>query len=300
MGVIDLFSKRKRAEEGRTIDVFVYDEIPRKLRVQVIQILQDSFGSGYQADDIWGLIHKGLAREYGRFTLGKPHHSDYAAVANYMLDTSDADEVLDFIELGFRVVDGWCRERDFQLNTRVKLEPDDAIEELNTRFLENGVGYAFIEGKIIRKDSEVIHRNVVLPAIKLLQDKRYSGANDEYLAAHEHYRNGRYKECLNDCLKAFESTMKAICKIKKWKYTDRDTAKTLIDICFANNLIPAFLQSEVGSLRSALEGGIPTVRNRLGGHGQGPTPVEVPDYFASYLLGLTASTITLLVNAAAH
>lgn len=44
----------------------------------------------------------------------------------------------------------------------------------------------------------------------VLSDKRYKGASQEFLAANEHYRHGRYKECLNDCLKAFESTMKII------------------------------------------------------------------------------------------
>jgi hypothetical protein len=287
--------------EHRTIDVFSYDQIPSKLRVQVIQILEDAFGerTAYtKADEIWKLLHKGLAREYGKFTLGKPRASDFEAIVTYFLETVETDEALDFIELAFRVVDGWCRQSDFKMYSRPRLEPDNAIAELNTRFIEKGVGYAYVEGQIIRKDSEIIHRDVIIPAINLLQDSRYSGANEEYLSAHEHYRNGRHKECLNDCLKAFESTMKGICKIKGLKYTDRDTAKSLIDICFANSLIPGYLQSEVASLRSALEGGIPTVRNRMSGHGQGPTPIEVPDYFSQYLLGLTASTIMLLVNAA--
>ena len=48
----------------------------------------------------------------------------------------------------------------------------------------------------------------------------YAGANDEFLRAHEHYRHKRHKECLNECLKAFESMMKAICKKRRWPYSE--------------------------------------------------------------------------------
>ena len=178
------------------------------------------------------------------------------------------------------------------------MDPDDAINELNARLLESSVGFEFVNGMIIRKDSETIHREVILPTLQLLSDPMFKGANEEYRQAHEHYRHRRQKECLNECLKAFESTLKVICKQKGWSYSERDTAKQLIETIFKNELIPAFLQSEFSSLRTALESGIPTPRNRLSGHGQGDTLVKVPDYFAEYLLGLTASTIRFLMNAA--
>ena len=302
MAILDLYSKRQRAALGPSIDVFKYDAIPNGVRVQVIHILGDVFGDANrhnsETSEIWRSIHVTLAREYGRFQLGGPRDSDFKAVANHFLANESVDQVLDFIELSFRIVNRHCRQESFRPHDMRKDVPDEAIAELNARLLESGIGYSFVENQIIRKDSELLHQSIILPVLKLLHDARFSGANEEYLSAHMHYRNARYKECLNDCLKSFESTIKTICKIKGWTYSDKDTAKTLIDICFKNNLIPSFLQSEFGSLRSALEGGIPTVRNKLGGHGQGPNPVDVPSYFASYLLNLTASTIVFLVEAA--
>ena len=110
------------------------------------------------------------------------------------------------------------------------MHPDQAIEDLNARFLEHGIGYQFVSGAgIVRKDSEFLHKEVLLPTLSLLSDKLYQGAQDEFLKAHEHYRHGRIKECLNECLKAFESTLKTICQIRGWKFQQTDAAKALLD-----------------------------------------------------------------------
>src|ERR1019366_1526163 len=85
---------------------------------------------------------------------------------------------------------------------------DSAVTELNARFREHGIGYQYESGEIIRVDSQLIHSEVVKPALTLLTAPEYEGANAEFLKAFEHYRKGDTKECLNECLKAFESTMK--------------------------------------------------------------------------------------------
>jgi len=103
----------------------------------------------------------------------------------------------------------------------------------------------------------------------------YAGANAEFLKAFEHYRHGNIKECLNECLKAFESTMKPICTKRKWFFKATDTARTLIDVCFQNKLVPDLIQSHIAGFRAALESGIPTIRNKLAGHGQGATTIRV-------------------------
>ena len=91
--------------------------------------------------------------------------------------------------------------------------------------------------------------------------------------------------------------MKTICKKKGWSYSERATAKDLINVMFENELIPKYLESYFASLRSLLQSGVPTVRNKTSGHGQGELPVDVPEYLASYVLHLTASNIVLLVEA---
>jgi uncharacterized protein DUF7014 len=173
---------------------------------------------------------------------------------------------------------------------------ENAVAELNTRFRQHGVGYQYESGEMIRVDSQLIHAEVVKPVLNLLTSPEYAGANAEFLKAFEHNRKGDTKECLNECLKAFESTMKAIATKRDWTFNSNDTASALIEVCMKNGLIPLLIQSHVGGVRAALESGIPTVRNRLSGHGQGTRVVDVPQHYASYMLHLTATTIQFLVE----
>ena len=71
----------------------------------------------------------------------------------------------------------------------------------------------------------------------------------------------------------------------------------LIAITFEKGLIPDYLQSQFGALRTTLDSGVPTIRNRAGGHGQGPDPLEVPKYLAAYPMHLVASAINFKVAA---
>jgi hypothetical protein len=91
--------------------------------------------------------------------------------------------------------------------------------------------------------------------------------------------------------------MKTICKKSDWSYSERATAKDLINVMFENELIPKYLTNYFTNLRSLLQFGVPTVRDKTSAHGQGEFPVDVPEYLASYVLHLTASNIVLLVEA---
>ena len=107
------------------------------------------------------------------------------------------------------------------------------------------------------------------------------------------------EDVMQSALKSFESTMKAICARRKWPYPESATAKVLLDVLFANGVVPPQLQSEFTSLRTVLESGLPTVRNKTPsvGHGQGSMPVPVPDHLVAFALHLAAANIVFLVEA---
>ena len=44
MAIIELFSKRQKKLRGDTLDVYTYDNIPQKLRVQIVHIIRDCIG----------------------------------------------------------------------------------------------------------------------------------------------------------------------------------------------------------------------------------------------------------------
>ncbi|MEL6161802.1 MAG: hypothetical protein AAFR18_21530 [Cyanobacteria bacterium J06627_32] len=231
------------------------------------------------------------------FCTSRGHTPSLLELEDFFLNTASTEQALDAIEISFLLIDRLTRDPDYLGRQNASAIASDAIEELNIRFKEHGVGYQFIDDKILRVDSELLHVEAVKPALRLLNVPHYEGAQEEFLSAYDHYRHGNNKEAITDCLKAFESTMKAICDKRGWTYSKNDTAKKLIKACFDNDLIPSFWQNQFSSLQKLLEGSIPTVRNKLGGHGQGSIPVNVPAHLVAYTLHMTASTLVFLAKA---
>lgn len=311
MAIFNLFSKRQKTLRGEVPDVYTYDGLPSALRVQIVHIWMDALGSDENYYDRYGygpnvqLAYKSivdiLCREYGMFelpTAEKHRERMYLnELANYLLQIEDVEKQLDVVELSFRYIGRITRKFDYLGKRNASESADAAINELNARFKEHGIGFQFVEGEIVRVDSELLHSEAVKPALRLLNDKNYQGAQQEFLSAYEHYRHGKHKEALNDCLKSFESTMKAICDKRKWPYQKNATSKALIQVCFDHNLVPSFWQQQLSSLRGILESSIPTGRNKLSGHGQGTRPTTVPDYLVGYMLHMTASTLVFLTTA---
>lgn len=299
MSIHDTYSKRNKS----TPDVFSYDELTEKLKNQIVHIWNNYFDqlSTELRIEFWEYIHKILCEEFGKKSLLEDYlerYYDSYRVAFYFEKKATLEECLDIVEIIFRAI---AKVKDIFLSRyysepRFNYSAEQAIKDLNTRFLENAVGFSFEQGKIIRVDNSLLHREVIIPVFSFLNSNTFRNANDEFLSAHEHFRHNRYKECLADCLKAFETTMKIICDQNAWAYKQNDTAKALIDICFKNNLVPNYLQTEFSSFRAQLESGIPTLRNKLGGHGQGTQQIKVPKHFASYMLYLTGTTIYFLIS----
>ena len=308
MKINELFSKRQKRIRGEVPDVYQYETIPQELRVQIVHIWRAVLRDRHYGDakQVYESLHQTLSYEYGKFTLdqsGDPSYHmtrndsyDVTTVINFFLGTDDMEKAIDIIELSFRCIDTDVRyNRNGYFSSRIS--PDEAIAELNYRFREHGVGYQYESGQIIKIESQVIHSEVVKPALSFLSNPMYKNANAEFLKAHKLYREGNYKDCVNNCLNAFESCLKVICQKRGWDYHQNDSANRLISIVFDNELIPPLMQSHFSGLRSALESGVPTVRNNWTGHGQGVEDITVPEHIAAYILHLTASNILLLAKA---
>ena len=303
--IIDIFSKRKKKEETP----FVFDQIPERLRNQIVHIWIDAIGpygsggSGFAETSLpsnyyWGQIAKMLCREYGVFTLTESHHNAEEQCFGF-INGGSVEEVLDIVEISFRIIDRVIRNLSSQKkeSMQIQQEADEAISELNTRFREHNVGYQYVEGYIQRVDSECMYREVTIPAVKVLKNKKYEGALEEFLNAHNKLKKGEYKEAIREANNAFESAMKSICNDNNWEVKGTPAAKRLIEICFDKGLVDPSLASQFNALRSTLESGLPTVRNMYGGHGQGDQRVDVPAYLARYALNLAGSNIILLIEA---
>ena len=308
MSVIDLYSYRKRVAEAETSDVFTYDELSRPLRVQIIRIWRNAIGSahvytGVEFGDVyannagWETIHEIVAQEHGLLSLAS-HRNLFERCKTYLLDAT-VDDALDIIEASFQYIDKTARRfRSHERSMRgITVTVDDAINELNERFRRAAAGYRFEEGKIFRIDSELIHAEVVKPTLRYLQQPGFEGPREEYLKAHSHYRTGETKDAITNANNALESTLKTICNQRSWEYPRGARASDLLRVVREKGLLPNYLDNSFDQLAATLKSGLPRVRNEEGGHGQGPTPRETPDYVAAYALHLAAAKILFLCEA---
>jgi hypothetical protein len=191
---------------------------------------------------------------------------------------------------------GYVRKNWLDLESDVERKPDDVISELNARLREAAVGYEFTEGVMIRKDSEIVHRDVVIPALQLLKNPRFVAADKEYREAHEAFRYGRLEDCIVNCGKALESVLKVIGAARSWKVKDTDPASKLIRAAVEAGFLAQHSETSLNHLAGLIESSTPTVRNKMGGHGAGATPRIIPAHLAAFQLHQTAAVILFLAE----
>jgi hypothetical protein len=297
-----MFSNRNAPEPD---DVWIHDKIPPKLRVQVSNVVKGAMGTTaeYAANDAIGIyefIAEAVAHEHGRANLTNHYGARYQdQVHGCIQNEADILVWLDCVELSFASIEkirGRLGDHDRHMR-EITIKPDDAVDELNERFRRAGFGYRYENGKIYCIDNELIHQQVMRPALQLLADPRFKGADQEFRAAHDHYKAGEHKDCAVDALNALESTMKTICDLKKWSYPQGARSSDLLKILRREGLFPDFADQSFDQLVATLKSGLPILRNETGGHGQGAIPVTVPEYVALYALNLAASKIVFLVEA---
>ena len=303
MAVFDLYSKRQRRSRGEVSDVYSYDSFPNTFRVQLTYMIQellgnmDDYNRTFGPREAYAEIVRVLRKEYGQQTLAKIHHSDpLSELHNFLLQEPDVERCLDAVELCYGFGDSVTRKRTYMGRVNASERVDECVAELNERFKEAGLGYELIDWRIVRIDSQLLHSEIVKPAIGFLNAGGFEGARDEFFGAYEHYRHGFHEEALVDALKAFESTMKIILTANSKTYGTGDTASKLILACRDAGLMPAYNESQLSSLVNVLTSGIPTLRNRNGGHGQGEAVRTVEPEIVAYGLHLTASAIVMLAG----
>ncbi len=209
-------------------DVYRYDTLPDALRTQVAymwvgtlggyrEMQRYDFSSPPRSNERWETIRDiVVARERGVFSLSGGNDNPFEQCMHCLMHGS-TDEALEIIEVAFRLMDHAMTGRERHLED-LKQDPEDAIRELNVRFREHGIGYRYENGLIVRIDSELLHAEATVPALRLLREERFEGALDEFMRAHDHYRKGETKDANVDALNALESTLKTICDRRRWRY----------------------------------------------------------------------------------
>jgi hypothetical protein len=307
MSKLDSFSLRNNSNNSSP---YIYDDLPDKLKNQIIHIwnrfMNENSIKANVKEIAWGQIHNSIAELHGEKELhpkntflGDNYYNIYR-VTQYFDKTKEVDKLLDIIEISFEILGKI--ENAIKIKTPNEYTPfiykqEDAIEDLNDRFNINRVGYEFVNGIIIKIDQKLLHDSIVTKTLNLTENIIFENSNEEFLSALNHFRFNRHMECLNDCLKAYETTLKIVCTENKWIYEeDKATVNNLIDICIENGLFSKHLISEFTSLSSLLKSGTATIRNKNSAHGSGPIKKIIPKHLASFMIYLTGSTINFIIE----
>lgn len=203
MGVLDLFSKRRRAARAAgQPDVYQYEKLPQEFRVQVAHIWstairQDHYiiqSPRFVDGPIWEVISQTLARELCRMRLSN-ERDPFLQCQDFLFNAS-TENALDLIELTFSAIDRELRmysTREAFLLEQPKQFPDDAIRELNGRFREHRIGFQYEGGFIMQVDEEFVHAEIVRPALAILSSEGFTGASEEFLKAHATSRRSLWR-----------------------------------------------------------------------------------------------------------
>lgn len=302
-----LYSKRNKLAS----QAIEYDILNPALKNQVWHIVNDFFDSiegqwpamvshiSERLSVMWKDIYTILCREYGLEKLPQTYHlvSHEIDIEKYFKGLEDIERQLDILEIICTKIEKIGIIFSIE-EVSLNYDRKEALSDINTRLQEHGIGYRYRDGEIIKVPSEFTYAQAIQPALTLLNQRGFENAKEEFLSAFEHYKRGEreYEEALTDCLKAIESTIKIIATVRSWNFNQTDTAKPLINLVLKEGLIPSYSESFLAGVRNTLESGVPTLRNKLGGHGKGVEVRIVDEASMHYCINLTSSVILYLVQ----
>jgi AbiJ N-terminal domain 4 len=119
MSLLPIYSRRKRQAQPNAEDVYVYDQIPKKVRVQVVQILSEGLGKSYYVHSnysktakIYDYLCKEMCRELGIHTLHFEQYRDNrVAFLGWLERHEEIDTWLDGLEMALQFIDGFVRSK---------------------------------------------------------------------------------------------------------------------------------------------------------------------------------------------
>ena len=301
------FSQRYKEENNLYPEIYQYDNVPSAVRILLENKLFDLYPFCWNEKHSNYNVKKDkfvdLMRHLVEVFLESHPIMTMKSVSNYyqflekLIKEGSLEEFLDVYELlvfgiKYIIVDG---KQSYGFNSEIHISK--ILCYLNTKFLEYGFGYEFNLdcGHIIRVDNKLTHQEIVKPSLHLLTDKRFLSANDEYLKAHEAYKNGNSKEVFINCCSSLESVMKIIIGLNNWEMPRSSTSSLLIDTLIENKFFKPYYSNILNNLKEVISI-TSRIRNKEGGHGAGIEELCSDMSLMTYVINITASTILFLME----
>jgi hypothetical protein len=259
------------------------------------------------SSEFWDQMHQSLRHLYGRPVLSNSQTYSAAEDAARFVERCTTAELFDFMEMSFKLDCSWrvfseenvfvdAVNEIFRLeNAPYQLTPIVKREEQVTHPGPRGfarVGttiHTVAYPKVVRVDEEVAHAEAIVPALSVLADSDYGGANDEFRKALEDYRKGDNEDCVAKCGQALESVLKVLCQKNRIPFdAKKETAGPLLDkVLGKSGLNTATFKEPLIT--------VARLRN-YASHGGGARAKKVEPHVAQYALTSTAAAIVLLVH----
>src|SRR3990172_1012408 len=148
MPIYDTFSNRNR----RRPEKLVYDSLPEVLRLHCLRIIRQGLGL-YEA--LFDRLDRLLQHEHPVPSFADERANDEEAAQfqfrtlpslfEYCVTRGDFEEAMDAIEAGAHFINDDMRGlwASGSYTPSAEQEPDEALDEMNSRFVQHGVGYQF-------------------------------------------------------------------------------------------------------------------------------------------------------------
>jgi hypothetical protein len=291
---------------------YQYDNVSEPFRWQIYYLMENTLGKWkYQhigpdswsypsANKRWDAFERALLEHHGIPYLDDAHPNSAMERINEYLLTCNSSEFLmavtAFLWLTKQIAAGSDRRIGVDY---LDVSFDSINNEVHAIFKRYNFGYEIIETPQgftpVRIDSQYLHQEIVMAPISLLHSADFQGANREFTKALDYYSLHDYENAIHWANRAFESTIKSVLDRLNLSYDKSETAKKLISRLFDYKLIFPSLECLLANIQEVF-GGLPTIRNKMGGHGYGSLPIEVQKSYAELAIHLSGTFIVFLVK----
>jgi hypothetical protein len=201
---------------------------------------------------------------------------NYSDISKHIINNFGGEIIFDYIELAMTYMGDAEREK-----SRVKI---------NQIFDIHLCPWRMADGEFFKLDADFVGERLTDVAHDALAANRFAGAAQEYAKARQELTTGDVKDAIFYAANSFESVLKVLTGQKHLN------ADQLIKSMVAQNYFDDLPDAVRKGFADQVLRTLPFLRNKLAGHGQGASVVEIPAVYGELALQLAATLHNLLIS----
>jgi len=198
-------------------------------------------------------------------------------VQDWLRKINDWDIYVDFIDGDFFLKRDHEEKMDiieYWYSCLSQSEQSDFQHDLNELCFKYSFPWVMANGYFFRIELKFIDMEIIKPTLEMMAHEKFTGSLDELVEALGELTAGNYKDAIHKSAKSFESVMKAVLGVSS------GTASNLLRGLEENDFFDDITPTVSKAIGDSVFMGLPFMRNRLGGHGQGQDILKVPENYA--------------------